>query len=123
MAIEELEVVKRPQTEETAARGWFRAIVERLLVPLRRGKRPVEIIEGTQQIFDQVLAGVLPFRLDIPQQPLARVLEVRQAQLVVVQVLLGGGHLRAQGFDLGGLGRRRFGFRLRGVGHCGVSLG
>ncbi|MBP3955029.1 4Fe-4S dicluster domain-containing protein [Gemmata sp. G18] len=40
MAIEELEVVKRSSAQETAARGWLRAVVERLLVPLRRGKRP-----------------------------------------------------------------------------------
>jgi formate dehydrogenase iron-sulfur subunit len=40
MVTEELEVVKRPQAADTSARGWFRALVERLLVPLRRGKRP-----------------------------------------------------------------------------------
>lgn len=40
MSVEELEVVKRPQAEDAPVRGWFSALVARLIVPLRRGKRP-----------------------------------------------------------------------------------
>jgi len=40
MAIEELDVVRRPQAEDTSPHGWFVALLERLLVPIRRGKRP-----------------------------------------------------------------------------------
>ena len=40
MVTEELEVVKRPQTEDSPRRGWFFALLDRLLVPIRRGKEP-----------------------------------------------------------------------------------
>lgn len=40
MAIEELEVVKRPQAEDTSPHGWVSALLHRLLGPFRRGKRP-----------------------------------------------------------------------------------
>jgi len=40
MVTEELEVVKRPQTEDSPRSGWFFALVDRLLVPIRRGKEP-----------------------------------------------------------------------------------
>ena len=37
---EELEVVKRPQAEDPPRRGWLFALLDRLLVPVRRGKEP-----------------------------------------------------------------------------------
>jgi formate dehydrogenase iron-sulfur subunit len=40
MVTEELEVVKRPQVENTPPRGWLFALLDRLLVPIRRGKQP-----------------------------------------------------------------------------------
>ncbi len=40
MVIEELEVVKRPQSEVSPPRNWLFALLDRLLVPVRRGKRP-----------------------------------------------------------------------------------
>jgi formate dehydrogenase iron-sulfur subunit len=40
MAIEELEVVKRPQAEDSPRRSLFRSLLNRLLVPIQRGKRP-----------------------------------------------------------------------------------
>ncbi len=40
MAIKELEVVNRPQVEDPKPRGWFLTLLQRLLVPIRRGKEP-----------------------------------------------------------------------------------
>jgi formate dehydrogenase iron-sulfur subunit len=40
MVIEELEVVRRAQTEGPPPRGWLSALMERLIGPLRRGKEP-----------------------------------------------------------------------------------
>jgi formate dehydrogenase iron-sulfur subunit len=40
MVIEELEVVKRLQVEDPPRRGWLFTLLERLLVPIRRGKEP-----------------------------------------------------------------------------------
>jgi formate dehydrogenase iron-sulfur subunit len=40
MVTEELEVVRRPQAEDTAPHGWLTALLARLIGPFRRGKRP-----------------------------------------------------------------------------------
>src|SRR5205085_3974473 len=40
MVTEELEVVNRPQAEDTAPRGLLAALVDRLIGPFRRGKVP-----------------------------------------------------------------------------------
>ena len=40
MAIEELEVVRRPQAEDTPPHGLLSALLHRLIDPFRRGERP-----------------------------------------------------------------------------------
>ena len=40
MATEEFEVVKRTQTDDPPPRGWLFALLDRLLVPIKRGREP-----------------------------------------------------------------------------------